>query len=106
MKAIGYTQAHALTDLPAATNTGLQDITLPDPTPAGHDLLVEVMAISVNPVDTKVRALRDSVKELKKEYDKTEDDLKALQSVGQIIGEVLKQLDEERCKTFRAQNAI
>ena len=57
-------------------------------------------------VDTKVRALRDSVKELKKEYDKTEDDLKALQSVGQIIGEVLRQLDEERCKTFRAQNAI
>ena len=49
-------------------------------------------------VDTKVRSLRDSVKELKKEYDKTEDDLKALQSVGQIIGEVLRQLDEERCE--------
>ncbi|MEW5300263.1 MAG: hypothetical protein WDW38_003101 [Sanguina aurantia] len=47
-------------------------------------------------IDTKVRALRDSVKELKKEYDRTEDDLKALQSVGQIIGEVLRQLDEER----------
>eukprot|EP00878_Enallax_costatus_P016793 GHUV01017624.1.p1 GENE.GHUV01017624.1~~GHUV01017624.1.p1 ORF type:complete len:279 (+),score=72.35 GHUV01017624.1:542-1378(+) len=47
-------------------------------------------------IDTKVRQLRDSVKELKKEYDKTEDDLKALQSVGQIIGEVLRQLDEER----------
>lgn len=51
-------------------------------------------------VDTKVRALRDTVKELKKEYDKTEDDLKALQSVGQIIGEVLRQLDEERCEFF------
>ncbi len=49
-------------------------------------------------VDTKVRSLRDSVKELKKEYDKTEDDLKDLQSVGQIIGEVLRQLDEERCE--------
>jgi ATP-dependent 26S proteasome regulatory subunit len=49
-------------------------------------------------VDTKVRSLRESVKELKKEYDKTEDDLKALQSVGQIIGEVLRQLDEERCE--------
>ena len=34
---------------------------------------------------------------MKKEFDKTEDDLKALQSVGQIIGEVLRQLDEERC---------
>lgn len=40
---------------------------------------------------------RESVKNLKKDYEKTEDDLKALQSVGQIIGEVLKQLDEERC---------
>ncbi|KAJ1503509.1 26S proteasome subunit rpt4 [Coelomomyces lativittatus] len=33
---------------------------------------------------------------LEKEYNKTEDDIKALQSVGQIIGEVLKQLDEEK----------
>eukprot|EP00798_Chlamydomonas_sp_ICE-L_P014211 gene14211-20181_t len=47
-------------------------------------------------IDTKVRTLREGVKELKKEYDKTEDDLKALQSVGQIIGEVLRQLDDER----------
>ena len=43
-------------------------------------------------------AVRDEIKTLKKQYDKTEDDLKALQSVGQIIGEVLKQLDEERCE--------
>ena len=34
-------------------------------------------------------------------YDKTEDDLKALQSVGQIIGEVLRQLDDERCEQSR-----
>jgi ATP-dependent 26S proteasome regulatory subunit len=47
-----------------------------------------------------VFAVRDGVKTAKKEYDKTEDDLKALQSVGQIIGEVLKQLDEERCKSI------
>mmetsp|Transcript_7200 Transcript_7200/g.18494 ORF Transcript_7200/g.18494 Transcript_7200/m.18494 type:complete len:402 (-) Transcript_7200:400-1605(-) len=47
-------------------------------------------------VDSRVRGLRDSVKTLKKEFDKTEDDLKSLQSVGQIIGEVLRQLDEER----------
>lgn len=49
-------------------------------------------------VDAKVRKLREDAKEIKKDYDKTEDDLKALQSVGQIIGEVLRQLDEERCK--------
>ena len=34
----------------------------------------------------------------RKEFEKTEDDLKALQSVGQIIGEVLRQLDSERCE--------
>jgi NADPH:quinone reductase-like Zn-dependent oxidoreductase len=28
---------------------------LPDPVATGHDLLVEVHAVSVNPVDTKVR---------------------------------------------------
>ncbi|MGH8857257.1 MAG: alcohol dehydrogenase catalytic domain-containing protein, partial [Polaromonas sp.] len=52
MKAIGYKQPHALDQ---AGQAGLADITLPDPTPTGHDLLVEVKAISVNPVDTKVR---------------------------------------------------
>lgn len=48
MKAIGYTASG-----PA---TVLTDIELPTPAPGPHDLLVEVKAISVNPVDTKVRA--------------------------------------------------
>lgn len=43
-------------------------------------------------------AVRLSLRQLEKDYDKSEDDIKALQSVGQIIGEVLKQLDEERCQ--------
>eukprot|EP01117_Protostelium_nocturnum_P010343 TRINITY_DN371_c0_g1_i2.p1 TRINITY_DN371_c0_g1~~TRINITY_DN371_c0_g1_i2.p1 ORF type:complete len:392 (+),score=142.77 TRINITY_DN371_c0_g1_i2:162-1337(+) len=47
-------------------------------------------------IETKLRASRETIKTLKKDYEKSEDDLKALQSVGQIIGEVLKQLDEER----------
>lgn len=46
--------------------------------------------------DARVRTLREELKELKRKFDKTEDDLKALQSVGQIIGEVLRQLDEDR----------
>lgn len=33
----------------------LADIELPKPTPAGHDLLVKVEAVSVNPVDYKTR---------------------------------------------------
>lgn len=41
--------------------------------------------------------VRFSIKDLDKDFSKTEDDIKAVQSVGQIIGEVLKQLDDERC---------
>lgn len=43
-------------------------------------------------------SVRENVKTGRKDFDKTEDDLKALQSVGQIIGEVLRQLDSERCE--------
>jgi zinc-binding alcohol dehydrogenase family protein len=50
MKAIGYQ-----TSLPIDNPQALVDITLPDPVAQGHDLLVEVRAVSVNPVDTKVR---------------------------------------------------
>lgn len=42
-------------------------------------------------------AVRFSLKDLEKAYEKTEDDIKAIQSVGQIIGEVMKQLDDDRC---------
>ena len=48
---------------------------------------------------TTIHAARETMKQLKRDYDKTEDDLKALQSVGQIIGETLKQLDDERCES-------
>jgi len=46
--------------------------------------------------DAGLKKLRDKVKDLNKDFVKTEDDLKALQSVGQIIGEVLRQLDTDR----------
>ena len=35
---------------------------------------------------------------MNKQYEKSENDLKALQSVGQIVGDVLKQLTEDKCK--------
>ncbi|MDX3927396.1 MAG: zinc-binding alcohol dehydrogenase family protein [Shinella sp.] len=41
---------------PIAAETSLVDVDLPVPEPKGHDLLVEIRAVSVNPVDTKVRA--------------------------------------------------
>ena len=50
MKAIAY-----YASLPINDPNALQDIELPAPVAGPRDLLVEVKAISVNPVDTKVR---------------------------------------------------
>lgn len=50
MKAVGYQKS-----LPIDDAAALLDIELPKPEPAGRDLLVAVKAVSVNPVDTKVR---------------------------------------------------
>ena len=47
--------------------------------------------------ESKLKALRLEIKGLQHDFDVSEDNIKALQSVGQIIGEVLKQLDDERC---------
>ena len=46
--------------------------------------------------EAKLKALRMDIKGLQHDFETTEDNIKALQSVGQIIGEVLKQLDDER----------
>ncbi|MBS7541312.1 zinc-binding alcohol dehydrogenase family protein [Ancylobacter lacus] len=58
MKAIGYTRS-----LPIADASSLVDLDLPDPTPGPRDLLVRVHAISVNPVDTKVRLRRQGTED-------------------------------------------
>lgn len=50
MKAVAYRQPGAID-----RDDALIDIELPRPLPQGRDLLVEVQAVSVNPVDTKVR---------------------------------------------------
>ena len=50
MKAVAYRQA-----LPITAADALLDITLPEPVARGRELLVRVHAVSVNPVDTKVR---------------------------------------------------
>ena|SRR5262245_41165961 len=51
MKAVALTRY-----LPVTDPESLVDVTLPDPVPTGHDILVRVAAVSVNPVDTKQRA--------------------------------------------------
>jgi hypothetical protein len=56
--------------------------------------------------EAKLKALRLDIKGLQKEFDHTEDNIKALQSVGQIIGEVLKQLDDERCRLILRKGSL
>jgi zinc-binding alcohol dehydrogenase family protein len=51
MKAVAYQTPKSIDQADS-----LVDITLPDPIVTGRDLLVEVQAVSVNPVDVKVRA--------------------------------------------------
>lgn len=53
MKAIAYHHS-----LPTTDTNALLDIVLPEPVAGGRDLLVEVKAVSVNPVDTKIRKNR------------------------------------------------
>jgi len=58
MKAVGLTHY-----LPIEDPNAFLDVELPKPTPAGQDILVAVKAISVNPVDTKVRAPKEGAEE-------------------------------------------
>lgn len=50
MRAVGFTMPQPIT-----ADKSLLDIELPKPEASGRDLLIEIKAISVNPVDTKVR---------------------------------------------------
>jgi zinc-binding alcohol dehydrogenase family protein len=59
MKAVGIKRY-----LPIDHSESFLDVELPKPTPEGRDILVAVKAVSVNPVDTKIR---------KSQPDKTED---------------------------------
>lgn len=73
MKAIAYTQPLNISD-----EASLLDITLPDNVATGHDLLVKIKAIAVNPVDCKIR----------KNVPPTEGEYKVLgwDAVGEVVG--------------------
>ncbi|GAA2613640.1 zinc-binding alcohol dehydrogenase family protein [Dactylosporangium fulvum] len=60
VRAVGYRSPRPIND-PAS----LEDVELPTPTPGPRDLLVRVEAVSVNPVDVKVRAGSDPGGEIK-----------------------------------------
>ncbi|MFB5600115.1 MAG: zinc-binding alcohol dehydrogenase family protein [Nitrososphaeraceae archaeon] len=56
MKAIGLIRY-----LPIENPESLVDVEVSKPIPTGHDILVSIKAISINPVDVKVRAPKDTV---------------------------------------------
>jgi NADPH2:quinone reductase len=56
MKAIGFDRY-----LPKENPSSFLDLNLPNPVAKGRDLLVQVKAISVNPVDTKVRSRTEGI---------------------------------------------
>ncbi|MEP7185084.1 MAG: zinc-binding alcohol dehydrogenase family protein [Rhodanobacter sp.] len=56
MKAVALTHY-----LPIADPNSLLDVELSQPAPGAHDLLVRIEAVSVNPVDTKVRSPKPQV---------------------------------------------
>ena len=58
MKAVALTHY-----LPIEDPNSFLDVYLPKPEAAGRDLLVAVKAVSVNPVDTKIRAPKDGVED-------------------------------------------
>lgn len=58
MKAVALTQY-----LPVEDPDAFLDVEIPKPVPAGRDLLVAVKAVSVNPVDTKIRRSKNTVED-------------------------------------------
>jgi NADPH2:quinone reductase len=58
MKAVALTHY-----LPIEDPQSFLDVDLPKPNPEGRDILVAVKAVSINPVDTKVRSPKDAVEE-------------------------------------------
>jgi NADPH:quinone reductase len=59
MKAVGFTRY-----LPVSDPEAFLDVELPKPVPAGHDILVTVKAVAINPVDVKVRRPKDQVEKV------------------------------------------
>ncbi len=58
MKAVGFTHY-----LPIENESAFLDLNVEKPLPEGQDILVNVKAVAINPVDTKVRAPKDKVEE-------------------------------------------
>lgn len=49
-------------------------------------------------LEAKLKTLRVDANTMTKQVDKLEENLKAIQNTGQLIGEILKKIDSEKCK--------
>lgn len=63
-------------------------------------IISDFLEISVSHFESLFLPVRIKLKESSVSFDKSEDALKAFQSVGQIIGEILQQLTEHKCECF------
>jgi len=61
MKAVGLYKY-----LPVDNKESLIDLEIPRPKPTGHDILVKIKAVSINPVDTKIRSPKDKIENVPK----------------------------------------
>ncbi len=69
----------------------------PPAAPSERDQVLEQYRAKIREhreIEARLKRMREDVKGLVARYQKTEDDLTALQSVGQIIGDVLKRLPD------------
>lgn len=48
----------------------------------------------------RLKTVREEFNAMRKEADKLEENLKSIQNSGQLIGEILKKLEHEKCKTI------
>ncbi|MDN6640185.1 MAG: zinc-binding alcohol dehydrogenase family protein [Tetragenococcus sp.] len=87
MKAVGLYRY-----LPIDDPESLLDLTIPKPQAKGRDLLVRVKAISVNPVDTKIRASKDQIEEKPK-------------ILGWDVAGIVKEVGED-CTLFQAGDEV
>lgn len=71
----------------------------PPPPPSEREQVLEQYRAKIREhreMEARLKRMREDVRGLVARYQKTEDDLSALQSVGQIIGDVLKRLADDR----------
>jgi 26S proteasome regulatory subunit T4 len=69
--------------------------------PETHEGLLELYVNRLKEnkeMESRLKSVRVEFNQLRTQADKLEDNLKAIQNSGQLIGEILKKIDSEKCK--------